>query len=52
MQELLELATTYGFPVVVSLFFLLKIDSSLQDLNKSIEKLSYKLDFIQTKEKK
>lgn len=45
MTEILELISQYGFPIIVSVFCLLKLDKSLVSLNSSIDKLILKLEY-------
>lgn len=39
MKEILDLISQYGFPMIVSAFFLLKLDKTLLSLNNSLTEL-------------
>lgn len=45
MNEILEMVSQYGFPIIVSVFCLLKLDKSLVSLNSSIDELILKIEF-------
>lgn len=40
MEEILKLITTYGFPVVISIYLLFRMEQKLTTLQSAIEKLS------------
>lgn len=40
MEELVGTIANLGFPIVISIFLLVRIESKLEELTKSIEKLT------------
>jgi hypothetical protein len=41
MEEMARLAATYGFPMVVALFLLVRLEKRLTDLTDAINKMCY-----------
>jgi hypothetical protein len=46
MEELLKLITNYGFPVVVSIYLLVRLERRIADLEKAITSLASKIDTL------
>ena len=44
MEELLKLVTNYGFPVVVSIYLLVRLESRIAGLEKAIIILTEKIE--------
>lgn len=40
MEDILVTIGNFGFPIAITIFLLVRIESKLEDLTKSIEKLS------------
>jgi hypothetical protein len=49
MEDLLKLITNYGFPVVVSVYLLVRLERRIADLEKAIIILSQKIDNLSDK---
>lgn len=51
MDELLKLCATYGFPAVVALYLLTRVDARLGELTTAVTKLSAVVDALEVLQK-
>jgi hypothetical protein len=49
MEELLKLITNYGFPIVVSVYLLVRLEKRIADLEKAILILTEKIENLTDK---
>ena len=47
MEETLKLAGTYGFPMVVALYLLIRIEQRMGELTQAIQKVCYVCERIE-----
>lgn len=44
MEEILQQIANFGFPIVLSMYLLIRIEGKMEDLTKSIQQLSMVLE--------